>query len=200
MNRELVVLVQGLVTLFAGALRGQIRVPRPDSAGAAQDMSGGEDRIPGCSSPRPCPRGSRRPAAGGAGGHLRRAWRASPIWGWKRKMLTGAFAAAAIAAVTGSALLRPGSWRSWPGSCCRCCMGYATVSRQGNQVVSGHGDQPHRRRPRSRPWPMRCSPLGGQTPPLAGAARLIGHPWPFAAGAADGGLPGTHLCDRGQRP
>lgn len=28
MNRELVVLVQGLVTLFAGALRGQIRIPR----------------------------------------------------------------------------------------------------------------------------------------------------------------------------
>lgn len=108
--------------------------------------------------------------------------------GLEGKMLTAAFAAAAVASLTGSAL--PGLAAAVLAAILLSLLhGYATVSRPGNQVVSGMainliaaGLVPT--------VAYAVFPLGGQTPPLAGPERLIGHAWPLAT------MEGTGLLGR----
>jgi ABC-type uncharacterized transport system permease subunit len=104
--------------------------------------------------------------------------------GLEGKMLASAFAGAAAASLTGSAL--QGLTASVLAAILLSLLhGYATVSKPGNQIVSGMainliaaGLVP------TLAYAM--FPLGGRTPTLGGDARLIGHPWPFAATAGDG--------------
>ncbi len=108
--------------------------------------------------------------------------------GLEGKMLCAAFAAAAVAAVTGSALLGLSAGMA-AAILLSLLHGYVTVWRQGDQIVSGMainivaaGLVPT--------LAYALFPLGGLTPALTGAARLTGSPWPFADIAAKAGFAG----------
>jgi simple sugar transport system permease protein len=98
--------------------------------------------------------------------------------GLEGKMLAGAFAGAAIASVTGSAAL--GLFAAMAAAILFSLLHfYATVWKQGDQVVSGMainiisaGLVPT--------LAYALFPLGGQTPPLSDSARLMSQSLPFA--------------------
>jgi simple sugar transport system permease protein len=108
--------------------------------------------------------------------------------GLEGKMLVGAFAAAAIAAVSGDAGL--GLLAAMLAAIVFSLLhGYATVWRLGDQVVSGialnifaAGLVPT--------LAYALFPLGGLTPPLSGDGRLLGIALPLAERAAGWGLAG----------
>jgi ABC-type uncharacterized transport system permease subunit len=114
--------------------------------------------------------------------------------GLEGKMLIGAFAGGAIAAVTGSAAL--GLAAAMLAAILFSLLHfYATVWNSGDQVVSGMainiiaaGLAPT--------LAYALFPIGGQTPPLDDGARLLGLPLPFAADAAQsGGFVGRFYAD-----
>ena len=108
--------------------------------------------------------------------------------GLEGKMLAAAFTAAAIAAVTGSAAV--GVLAAMLAATLLSLLHFtATVWKQGDQVVSGMainilaaGLVPT--------LAYALFPLGGQTPPLTGDARLTDIDLPFAHWAAGAGYPG----------
>jgi simple sugar transport system permease protein len=108
--------------------------------------------------------------------------------GLEGKILVGAFAGAAIAAVTGSAGL--GAFAAMAAAISFSMLhGYATVWRPGDQIISGialniiaAGLVPT--------LAYALFPLGGVTPRLSGSARLSGLELPFAHSAAQIGAIG----------
>ena len=147
-SRDMIVIIQGLVILFAGALEHMFRPPvqavfasfSPRSVGVAAAERGGRLRwnsstLSSTSSTRPSASRCRccSPASPAS------IPSASGVFdiGLEGKMLAGAFAAGAAAAVYRLGLGRPHRWPSLVSVVLALVHGFASITHRGNQIVSG---------------------------------------------------------------
>ena len=197
-NRDMVVVIQGLVILFCGAME-NVFLASPLRRGVPARF-GRQSAIalrPGCADGN---LHAHRPAAGrhdsrgdaaaarGAGGMFSE--RSGVIdLGLEGKMLGAAFAAAAVSAVTGSAWLGLGAGIA-TAVALALLIGFACITHRGNQVVAGMavnimvaGLGPT--------LALAWFNLGGQTPQLDGPGqRFLGLVWPWAQTAREHPFPG----------